>query len=62
MGGVDPRSALHTYWALGSRDMVGVEFLYNVGAIPEGEQPYFLFAPIKIRDCHGGPGRAIVLW
>ena len=30
LGGVDPRRALMTYWALGSRDMVGVEFLVNV--------------------------------
>jgi kynurenine formamidase len=48
-----------TYWALGSREMVGVEFLQNFGNIsPTG---YFLFAAIKVRDCHGGPGRAIVL-
>jgi len=49
-----------TYWALGSREMVGVEFLHNVGTTPDGG--YFLFAPVKIRDCHGGPGRAIVLY
>jgi kynurenine formamidase len=48
-----------TYWALGSREMVGVEFLQNVGMVPDGG--YFLFAAVKIRDCHGGPGRAIVL-
>lgn len=60
LGGVEPRRALMTYWALGSRDMVGVEFLHNVGDIPDNA--YFLFAPIKIRDCHGGPGRAIVLY
>ena len=48
-----------TYWALGSREMVGVEFLQNVGRVPAGG--YFLFAALKIRDCHGGPGRAIVL-
>jgi kynurenine formamidase len=45
---------------LGSRDMVGVEFLHNVGTIPK-ENAYFLFAALKIRDCHGGPGRTIVL-
>lgn len=60
LGGVDPQQALMTYWALGSREMVGVEFLHNVGKVPEGG--YFLFAPLKIRDCHGGPGRAIVLY
>ena len=61
LGGVDPRRALMTYWALGSREMVGVEFLHNVGSIPETDA-YFLFAAVKIRDCHGGPGRAIVLY
>jgi kynurenine formamidase len=59
LGGVDPRTALMTYWALGSSEMVGVEFLVNVAAIPK--QAYFLFAAVKVRDCHGGPGRAIVL-
>ena len=59
LGGVNPRQALMTYWALGSREMVGVEFLHNVSQVPDGG--YFLFAPLKIRDCHGGPGRAIVL-
>ncbi len=60
LGGVDPKRALMTYWALGSREMVGVEFLVNVDKIPRGA--YFLFAAIKVRDCHGGPGRAIVLY
>jgi kynurenine formamidase len=60
LGGVDPKRALMTYWALGSREMVGVEFLHNVGSVPK--DAYFLFAAIKIRDCHGGPGRAIVLY
>ena len=60
LGGVDPQQALMTYWALGSREMVGVEFLHNVGKVPAGG--YFLFAALKIRDCHGGPGRAIVLY
>lgn len=58
LGGVDPRKALMTYWALGSREMVGVEFLHNVGRVMNGN--YFLFAALKIRDCHAGPGRAIV--
>lgn len=62
LGGVDPKRALMTYWALGSREMVGVEFLYNAEAIPSDKDAYFLFAAIKIRDCHGGPGRAIVLY
>jgi kynurenine formamidase len=49
-----------TYWALGSREMIGVEFLVNVSKIQKNA--YFLFAAVKIRDCHGGPGRAIVLY
>lgn len=61
LGGVDPKRAAMTYWLLGSREMVGVEFLHNVGNIPQ-ENAYFLFAALKIRDCHGGPGRAIVLY
>jgi kynurenine formamidase len=60
LGGVEPKRALMTYWALGSREMVGVEFLHNVSKIPAGG--YFLFAALKIRNCHGGPGRAIVLY
>ncbi len=62
LGGVDPKRAIMTYWALGSHEMVGVEFLYNVGSIPSDRDAYFLFAAVKIRDCHGGPGRAIVLY
>jgi kynurenine formamidase len=61
LGGVDPRRALMTYWALGSREMVGVEFLVNVDKIP-AKGAYFLFVAVKVRDCHGGPGRAIVLY
>jgi len=60
LGGVEPKRALWTYWALGSRGLVGVEYLTNVGKLPEGA--YFLFAAVKIRDCHGGPGRAIALY
>jgi kynurenine formamidase len=62
LGGVDPQKALATYWALGSRDMVGAEFLHNVGGIPADAKPYFLFAAVKIRGAHSAPGRAIVLY
>ena len=62
LGGVDPKRALMTYWALGSNEMVGVEFLHNLGTLDDSPKGYFLFAPLKIRHCHGGPGRAIVLW
>jgi kynurenine formamidase len=61
LGGVHPRRALMTYWALGSRSMVGVEMLVNVDKIP-AKGSYFLFAAVKVRNCHGGPGRAIVLY
>lgn len=61
LGGVDPKRALMTYWALGSSEMVGVEFLINIDQVPD-EAGYFLFAAVKIRDCHAGPGRAIVLY
>ena len=61
LGGVEPKRAAHVYWALGSRGMAGIEFLVNVAAIPP-RGAYFLFAAVKIRDCHAGPGRAIVLY
>lgn len=60
LGGVEAKRATMTYWALGGHDMAGIEFLHNVGQIPA--MAYFLFAPIRIRDCHAGPGRAIVLY
>ncbi len=60
LGGVDARRALMTYWMLGSSDLVGVEFLNNVGKLQKDS--FFLFAPIRVRDCHAGPGRAIVLY
>ena len=49
-----------TYWALGSRGLVGVESLIGLGEVPQ--RAYFIFAPIKIRDSHGGPGRALALY
>lgn len=57
LGGVNERQALQMYWALGSRGIVGVEFLTNLTQLKSGQ--YFVFAPVKVRDCHGGPGRAI---
>ena len=62
LGGVDPQRALMTYWALGTNEMVGVEFLHHLKELDKAQQAYFLFAALKIRNCHGGPGRAIVLW
>jgi len=60
LGGVDAKRALWTYWLLGSRGMVGIEYLKNIAAVPD--HAYFLFAALKVRDCHGGPGRAIVFF
>ncbi len=60
LGGVDPQQALASYWAMGQRGIVGVEFLTQVSKLPKGS--YFLFSAIKIRGCHGGPGRAIALY
>lgn len=61
LGGVDARRAAMTYWAMGSSNMVGVEFLNNLGSLPNGKSIYFLFAAVKVKGCHGGPGRAIAL-
>jgi len=60
LGGVDPKRALMTYWALGTKGMVAIEYLTSLSALPEAA--YFIFAPIKIRGAHGGPGRAIALY
>jgi len=48
-----------TYWAFGSNKMVGVEVLTNVSKVSGNS--YFVFAAVKVRDCHGGRGRAMVL-
>ncbi|OAI52910.1 hypothetical protein AYO44_04480 [Planctomycetaceae bacterium SCGC AG-212-F19] len=60
LGGVEPKRALFAYWALGSTGLVGVEFLTNLPNLPR--DAYFLFAAVKIKGCHGGPGRAIALY
>jgi kynurenine formamidase len=60
LGGAEAKRALMTYWALGSKGMVGVEFLTNLDGL--SKEAYFLFAAIKIKGCHGGPGRAIALY
>ncbi|MGE0692500.1 MAG: cyclase family protein [Pirellulales bacterium] len=60
LGGAEPKRALMTYWALGSKGMVGVEFLTGLDKLP-GES-YFIFAGEKIRGCHGAPGRALALY
>jgi kynurenine formamidase len=60
LGGVEEKNAAMTYWALGTHGMVGVEFLIGVDRLPE--KAYFIFAAVKIRGCHGGPGRALALF
>lgn len=60
LGGVDEKQALMTYWALGTRGMVGIEFLTNLAELRSGA--FFIFAPVKLAGCHGGPGRAIALY
>jgi kynurenine formamidase len=63
LGGAGPKRALWTYWALGGKGMAGVEYLTNVGELPAAShKTYFLFAAVKVRGCHGGPGRAIALY
>lgn len=60
LGGANPKQALMTYWSLGSNGMVGIEYLTNLAKLPA--RAYFIFSTVKIRDCHGGPGRAIALY
>ena len=60
LGGVEPRRALMTYWALGSKGMAGIEYLTNLKQLPG--KAYLLFAAIKVRDAHGSPGRALALY
>ena len=60
LGGVDPKNAVMTYWALGSRGMVGVEYLTRVGSMPP--KAYFIFAAPRIKGAHGGTGRAIAVY
>jgi kynurenine formamidase len=57
LGGAEAKRALMTYWALGTKGMVGVEYLTNVAKLPADS--YFVFAAVKIKGCHGGPGRAL---
>ncbi len=60
LGGSEPKRALMTYWALATKGMVAVEYLTAVGKLPA--EAYFIFAPVKVRGCHGGPGRALAFY
>ena len=61
LGGTEPKRALMTYWMLGTKGMVAVEFLTGLGNLPD-KGAYFLFAAQKIQACHGGPGRALAVY
>jgi kynurenine formamidase len=60
IGGSEPKRALWTYWLLGSKGMVAVEYLVGLDKLPP--KAYFLFAPVKVRGAHGGPGRALAVY
>jgi kynurenine formamidase len=60
LGGVNPKHALWTYWLLASRGIVGIEYLKNAAEVPD--HAFFLFAPLKVQNCHGGPGRALAFY
>lgn len=60
LGGSDPQQALMTYWMLGTKGMVAVEYLTNLDKLPA--RAYFVFAALKIRNSHGGPGRALAFY
>jgi kynurenine formamidase len=57
---VNRNDALATTWAAATRGVFVVEFLTNVGELPE-HGATFLFAPIKIKGTHGGYGRALAV-
>jgi kynurenine formamidase len=60
LGGVDPAASLEIDWLAGSRGLLVVEMLTNLGAIADREA-FFVFAPIKIAGTRGGYGRAVAL-
>ncbi|HND56792.1 MAG TPA: hypothetical protein PLV92_30445, partial [Pirellulaceae bacterium] len=60
LGSVRQADALPVYWQAAKRDVCVVEFLTNLGTLA-GKDAYFLFAPAKLKGCHGGPGRALAL-
>ena len=48
-------------WAAGSHGVYLIECLTGIGELL-GKDAFFVFAPIKLRDAHGGYGRAIALY
>jgi kynurenine formamidase len=60
LGGVEPRRALMTYWALGSEGMAGIEYLANLDQLRA--KSYLVFGAVKIRGAHGAPGRALAFY
>jgi kynurenine formamidase len=59
-GGVQREAALMTYWTAAKHNVLLVEFLINLGTVPE-KGAWFLFAPIKIEGIRSGHGRALIL-
>jgi len=60
MGSTDPEMATFIHWAGAGANIVFVEQLTNLNRLPE-KGAFFMFAPLKIVNGHGGPGRAIAL-
>lgn len=62
LGGANPEQALWVYWLAGTRGLLPVEHLTNLGEIAQ-RPAFFLFAPVKIAGVRsGGYGRAIALY
>ncbi len=61
LGGTDAENALAVYWLAATRGMQLVEFLTNLGSLPQ-QDAFFIFAPIKLKGSHGGYGRAVALY
>lgn len=60
MGSVNGREAAFTYWTAANEGMVFTEYLMNVGDLPP-TGAFYIFLNPKIKDNHGGPGRAIAI-
>jgi len=61
LGSADPKQSLFTYWKLGTKKLMGVEYLVNLDKIPT-KGGYFVFGSPKIRGCNGGSGRALLFY
>ncbi|MSR32992.1 MAG: hypothetical protein EXR99_15980, partial [Gemmataceae bacterium] len=61
LGGVDENNAMQVYWLAADKGIIPVEFLTNLGKLPE-KGAFFLFAPIRVQGNHGGYGRALAAY